>query len=185
MDARVHTKSFEFPRKLHNLGTLFQLGEGVDMDMALLGGFAFVIWFATLTALFGLPQKNTVFFYATVPIALVAVGFRPDPKRARRRRITGWVLRARYALVGHMPIVAGRREGGRADTLPARTRFETDRLASFLARRADARVWDSRGGAPSIPFERGRARRVNVRARLCGGDAMNRIRAKKRSASRV
>lgn len=184
MDARVHTKSFEFPRKLHHLGSFFQLGEGVDMDMAILGTVVFAAWFGMLTALFGLPQKHTVFFYATVPLALVVIGFRPDPKRARRRRVTGWVLRARYALVGHMPIVAGRREGGRADTLPARTRFETDRLASFLARRADARVWDSRGGAPSIPFERGRARRVNVRARLCGGDAMNRIRAK-RSASRV
>lgn len=184
MDARVHTKSFEFPRKLHHLGSFFQLGEGVDMDMAILGTVVFAAWFGMLTALFGLPQKHTVFFYATVPLALVVIGFRPDPKRARRRRVTGWVLRARYALVGHMPIVAGRREGGRADTLPVRTRFETDRLASFLARRADARVWDSRGGAPSIPFERGRARRVNVRARLCGFDAMNRIRAK-RSASRV
>lgn len=184
MDARVHTKSFEFPRKLHHLGNFFQLGEGVDMDMAILGTVVFAAWFGMLTALFGLPQKHTVFFYATVPLALVVIGFRPDPKRARRRRVTGWVLRARYALVGHMPIVAGRREGGRADTLPARTRFETDRLASLLARRADARVWDSRGGAPSIPFERGRAHRVNVRARLCGFDAMNRIRAK-RSASRV
>lgn len=184
MDARVHTKSFEFPRKLHNLGSFFQLGEGVDMDMAILGSIIFAAWFGMLTALFGLPQKHTVFFYATVPLALVVIGFRPDPKRARRRRVTGWVLRARYALVGHMPIVAGRRAGGRADTLPARTRFETDRLVSLLARRADARVWDSRGGAPSIPFERGRARHVNVRTRMYGFDAMNRIRAK-RSTSRV
>ena len=179
MDARIHTKSFEFPRKLHHLGSFFQLGEGVDMDMAILGTVVFAAWFGALTALFGLPQKHTVFFYATVPLALVVIGFRPDPKRARRRRITGWALRARYALVGHMPIVAGRREGGRADTLPARTRFETDRLASFLARRADARVWDSRGGAPSIPFERGRARRVNVRARMYGFETMTRIRKKR------
>ena len=112
-EARIHTRSFEFPRKLYQIGPM-GLKDGLEVDFLKIGGLFLVAWFAALTLLFGLPTQVTFPLYVTIPVVIVYWGFTPDPKHARRRRLVAWMLAARYALVGHIPIVAGKRAGERS-----------------------------------------------------------------------
>ena len=111
-EARIHTRSFEFPRKLYQIGPM-GLKDGLEVDFLKIGGLFLVAWFAALTVVFGLPTQVTFPLYVTIPVVIVYWGFTPDPKHARRRRLVAWILAARDALVGHIPIVAGRRAGER------------------------------------------------------------------------
>mgnify|MGYP001696052081 FL=1 len=90
-EARIHTRSFEFPRKLYQIGPM-GLKDGLEVDFLKIGGLFLVAWFAALTLLFGLPTQATFPLYVTIPVVIVYWGFTPDPKHARRRRLVAWMV---------------------------------------------------------------------------------------------
>ena len=100
------------------------------------------------------PTQVTFPLYVTIPVVIVYWGFTPDPKHARRRRLVAWMLAARYALVGHIPIVAGRRAGERGGVLTTRERID---VAAWWRTRVlhkdDEHLWESatKGRAPPLP----------------------------------
>ena len=57
-EARIHTRSFEFPRKLYQIGPM-GLKDGLEVDFLKIGGLFLVAWFAALTVVFGLPTQVT------------------------------------------------------------------------------------------------------------------------------
>ena len=76
-EARIHTRSFEFPRKLYQIGW-FGLKDGLEVDFLKIGGLFLVAWFAALTLLFGLPTQITFPLYVTIPVVIVGVHPRPQ-----------------------------------------------------------------------------------------------------------
>ena len=83
-EARIHTRSFEFPRKLYQIGW-FGLKDGLEVDFLKIGGLFLVAWFAALTLLFGLPTRVTFPLYVTIPVVIV-----PGGLDARRPLRVGW-----------------------------------------------------------------------------------------------
>lgn len=170
MRGRVLTRSFEFETRQYKLGPLDVVG-GVPRSMITIGAPLTIVWFALLTAVFGLPDRVSIMLYVTLPVSIVVYGFEDDPARERRKKITTWVRRARYALVGHRPITAGRREG--------RVLGWRDRAGWRGLAHAEEGVWATRRDAGEGIDAPGRAIRLDQGARLIGFDAMSALRDKK------
>lgn len=170
MRGRVLTRSFEFETRQYKLGPLDVVG-GVPRSMITIGAPLTIVWFALLTAVFGLPDRVSIMLYVTLPVSIVVYGFEDDPARERRKKITTWVRRARYALVGHRPITAGRRAG--------RVLGWRDRAGWRGLAHAEEGVWATRRDAGEGIDAPGRVIRLDQGARLIGFDAMSALRDKK------
>ena len=175
MRGRVLTRSFEFETRQYKIGPLDIVG-GVPRSMITIGAPLTIVWFALLTAVFGLPGRVSVMLYVTLPVSIVVYGFEDDPARERRKKITTWVRRARYALVGHRPITAGRRAG--------RVLGWRDRAGWRGLAHAEEGVWATRRDAGEGIDAPGRAIRLDQGARLIGFDAMSALRDKKKKGER-
>lgn len=175
-EARIHTRSFEFPRKLYQIGPM-GLKDGLEVDFLKIGGLFLLAWFAALTLLFGLPTQATFPLYVTIPVVIVYWGFTPDPKHARRRRLVAWMLAVRYALVGHIPIVAGRRAGERGGVLTPRERID---VAAWWRTRVlhkdDEHLWESATKGARRPFPAGQPITPRVEVRLYSFEHMQTVR---------
>lgn len=172
MRGRVLTRSFEFETRQYKLGPLDVVG-GVPRSMITIGAPLTIIWFALLTAAFGLPGRVSIMLYVTLPVSIVVYGFEDDPAHERRKKITTWVRRARYALVGHRPITAGRRAG--------RVLGWRDRAGwRGSSAHSEEGVWATRRDAGKGTDAPGRAIRLDQGARLIGFDAMSALRDKKK-----
>ena len=113
----------------------------------------------------------------TIPVVIVYWGFTPDPKHARRRRLVAWMLAARYALVGHIPIVAGRRAGERGGVLTPRERID---VATWWRTRVlhkdDEHLWESTTKGAYRPFPAGQPITPRVEVRLYSFEHMQTVR---------
>ena len=157
------------------------LGEGIPRRALLIGAALISGWFGLLTLVFGLPNQQTLIFYFSLPLIVIFIGLQPSKKVARRRRMTDWLLRARFILYAHEGVKDGRPARLRRDRLRLRERVTFEWLhQTFGARSKD---WDPWAPAASStrPFTAVRPVRTGQRLRLRGFDAMSEIRGKEKT----
>ena len=115
----------------------------------------------------------------TIPVVIVYWGFTPDPKHARRRRLVAWMLAARYALVGHIPIVAGRRAGERGGVLTPRERIDVATWwRTRILHKDDEHLWESATKGSRRPFPAGQPIAPQVVVRLYSFEHMQTVRSR-------
>jgi len=102
------------------------------------------------------------------------------PWWTRRRRVVAWMLAARYALVGHIPIVAGRRAGERGGVLTPRERID---VAAWWRTRVlhkdDEHLWESSTKGSRRPFPAGQPIAPQVVVRLYSFEHMQTVRSRR------
>lgn len=116
--GRTLTKHLNIEARQHEILGL-DLGEGPKRSTMLIGLVAFVLWGVIALALTGPPTPDTLVVYMFPPAFIVGYGIQENPANPRRTRLTAWMLRLRYILTGHRPLIAlGARTATRKETLP-------------------------------------------------------------------
>lgn len=172
MRGRVLTRSFTFETRQHSLFGV-DLGEGFPRRALLIGVLLLAFWFGFLTLLFGLPTPQTLLFYFSLPLIGIWFGLRTSTKVCRRRRMTDWLLHARYVLYAHEGVVNGQRARRRRDRLSLRERLTFQWVRDFFG--STNKDWDPWAPTSSTqrPFEGQRPITTGQRVVLYGFDAMN------------
>lgn len=172
--GRVLTSHMEIEPRQHDLLGL-DLGEGPKRKTLVFGLVSLVVWCALLAPFLGVPTRLTFSLYFLPPIIITIFGIRPSTRTRRRQTLTDWALSARYALLGHRPVIRlGQRRAGRGETLPLMTRWSVLRtLVSGLSPRAQRPPWatperDERRQRRSI----GRPVTLEQKPTLIGSQAM-------------
>ncbi|RTE49064.1 hypothetical protein [Actinobaculum sp. 352] len=175
MTGRVLTRAFSFETRQHSvLG--WDLGEGVPRRPAVICAVIVIVWAGLLTLVVGPPSRRTFIFYVAVPGVIAWFGFSPSGLIPRRRRITMWVLRARYILIGHVGVINGGVTRRRHDLLHVRERITlTWWRRTFGSRARDWDPWTPQAAA-SRPVGPGPTVRIGQGVRVLGFDAMTPLR---------
>ncbi len=115
-EGQTLTRTMGFETRQHELFGI-DLGEGAPRRMLVWGALCCAIWWGLLYLIFGAPLPGAVFFWLAPPVFLAYYGWR-DGRTRRRRKITEWVLTARWLHRGHEPVIAlGRREATGAERM--------------------------------------------------------------------
>lgn len=154
MTGRVLTRSVSFETRQHKIFSI-DLGEGVPRRAFLVGLVLVGVWFALLTAIFGLPTQQTLTVYLTIPTAVVYIGFRPSKANERHYLITRWALKLRYIVSGHRGIVNGRLARRASDKLRLRERIDFSGARVYLTPWKNAAEPWSRAHTDKRPFTAG------------------------------
>lgn len=165
MQGRTMTRALEFETRQFNFMDI-DLGDGIPRTMMIMGGGLLAIWITLLWVLFGPPTQATLLVYFTIPAIVVFFAFQEDPARPRRKRIAGWVHRARYAVRGHRPFVARQLSKNCDDILPVSYRFGIAQAVAALRGRGEVGVWDTSSQAAPHPYTACTPLRVRMKARL-------------------
>lgn len=157
------------------------LGEGFPRRALLIGAALISAWFGLLTLLFGLPNQRTLLIYFSIPLIVIWFGLQPSTKVARRRRMTDWLLRARYVLYSHEGVKNSRPARLRRDRLHLRERVTFEWFHQTFGSRS--KDWDPWTPATSStrPFTGARPVSTGQELRLMGFDAMTQIRDKEKT----
>ena len=180
MRGRVLTRTFSFETRQHSLFGV-DLGEGFPRRALGLGALLLGTWFGLLTLLFGLPNPQTSLFDGSFPILIIFFGLQPSPKVHRRRRMTDWLLHARFLTRSHEGIVNGHPARMRHDRLKLRERFSLDWFHTMFGSRS--KDWDpwAANATSSRPFTAQGSVHTGQSLRLAGFDAMNDLRRKEKT----
>lgn len=189
--GRTLTHHFEIETRQYDLLGI-DLGEGARRRMIIFGAVIVVAWVALLIPFLGVPNKTTTTLYVVPPFVITAFGWRPGKYHERRRRVTEWALAVRYALRAHRPVIGlGSRAADRSEYLSWSERLPLHKMAAVKPGGATPEwaALDAKGERTPIEA-RDRAGAdviVSQRARLIGGDHLQRVRrrtSKKRRAGR-
>ena len=166
-EGQTLTRTMGFETKQHELFGI-DLGDGAPRRMLLWGVLCCIIWWGLLYLIFGSPHPKAMFFWMAPPALMAVYGWR-DGRTRRRRKVTEWVLTARWLHRGHAPVIAlGRHEATRAEGMTWLERLghrfgHDDPLALVIPgraapeRRLDRPAPPARPGAPV-----GRTHRVQL-----------------------
>lgn len=189
-EGRVLTRSMRIESRQHELFGV-DLGEGFPRVAVVVGSLVCLAWVGLLL-LVHLPfSKGTSLIFSLPPFLLMAFGWRPSASHPeRRRRVTEWVLAARWTVKGHLPLIAlGRRAPDRGEQIPFKARV-THRWAADDARsiiqpwRVAAASMHATRQVASMHDGRPRAVRVSARPQLIGLDVAERLATTTRKAGR-
>lgn len=174
MQGRTITKALTFETRQHSLFGV-EFGEGIPRTALVLGGGALTVWAGTLWLLFGPPNRLSVMAYFTMPLVVVFFAFQEDPQRPRRKRVAAWVLRLRYAIRGHRPLVGRELSRSSDDTLPAGYRLGWTQVVSKLRGHGDSGVWDTTSSHDTLTFGPMKPYRVRLVAHIEPGTPNNEV----------
>lgn len=168
MIGRTLTKSFAIETRQHELLGL-DLGEGPPRKLLVIGGGFVIIWFGIATLMFGLPNRATFMFYATIPVLIAVFGFRESSKVSRRRNVVVWWLKARYLFTSYRPLIClGQRRPDRTEVRSVSNRFNFRGILQVLNPTAPpSAIWETDPPHP-VPVGARVSVPINTRVRLLG-----------------
>ncbi|MDN5797200.1 MAG: hypothetical protein L0H79_15800 [Intrasporangium sp.] len=115
-EGQTLTRTMGFETKQHELFGI-DLGDGAPRRMLVWGALCCAIWWGLLYVIFRGFNPMTMFFWLAPPVFLAYYGWR-DGRTHRRRKVTEWVLTARWLRRGSEPVIAlGRRKATRAERM--------------------------------------------------------------------
>lgn len=121
--GRTVSRQLHIESRQHELFGV-DLGEGIPRKVLLIGAIVFVLWAGLVFSITRTFNQQMMFFYCFPPILFMQLGVQESPKNARRWRFTQLILRIRFALVAHRPVIRfGRRAADRHEFLPLTARF--------------------------------------------------------------
>lgn len=174
MIGRVLTRGFEIETRQYDLLKV-DLGEGLNADFVYFGLLPSIAWGVLLSLIFGFPSSSAFMLYFGLPITISYIAFQPDPKRARRKRITGWILAARYLLVGCWPVVNAQRvKPSHNRVAPIQGQTVSRTIAGV--RRQSKGIWETGSDSVEHVIEEGSDIAVNSQARLYSFNSMSTLR---------
>lgn len=142
----TYTDHFRIEGRQHELFGV-DLGEGYPRGAILFAFVAYVVWCLPIFLLAGLPGPNFLSLYIVPPGIVTMLGYRMSPND-RRRNIAVWIIRARYRVFGHRPVICGgRRAASRSEWLPRshrRRSADVDELAELVHAAGPPIVHDAR-----------------------------------------
>lgn len=153
--GRTLTRTIEIEPRQHDLFGM-DLGEGPLRGQLIFGLLVFGLWLGITVPLSFLlgsgPTPNSALLFVAPPAAVVVLGWRKSEENPRRRKVTEWVLAARFVISGHEPIVTLGRNTARYHAVRAR-----DRVAArfgngdLLAVAIPTRMHENRAKKPAKP----------------------------------
>lgn len=175
--ARNYTGAFQLETRQHTLLGI-DLGEGPPRKPLVFGLVVFALWIPLLWVILDGPSRTTATLFILPPALLTWFGAQKAPNNPRRFRFTTWVLAIVFVLRGHLPIISlGRRRSTRAERTPWSQRRDD---YPWNRRPAWERPWSD-----DEPIEeRGKAVRMQMKARLMGNDHVAQVRQRRDETGR-
>lgn len=163
--GRTVSRQLRIESRQHELFGV-DLGEGIPRKVLLVGAVAFVLWAGLVFFVTRKFNQQMMILYFLPPLLFVQLGIQESPKNARRWRLTQLILRIRFAVWAHRPVIRfGRRAADRHEFLPL-----TDRIDGKLGQ-AIARIRPERAKSG----EQQAAVSISPTAWVIGGDALDDI----------
>jgi hypothetical protein len=170
------TKHMAIEPRQHDLWGI-DLGEGPKRFDIAFGAAVFVVWGALMILCFGAPQPASLMLYILPPGLLLKFGTTENKVQERRKNVTQWIIRLRFALVSHRPIVnLGRKEASTVSYLPVSYRFQTQALKHLLFPWQKVPEWHDVGDATDrLDLPVGSPILLRQKGRLYGNDYMGHL----------
>lgn len=163
--GRTVSRQLHIESRQHELFGV-DLGEGIPRKVLLVGAVAFVLWAGLVFFVTRKFNQQMMILYFLPPLLFVQLGIQESPKNPRRWRLTQLILRIRFAVLAHRPVIRfGRRAADRHEFLPL-----TDRIGGKLGQ-AIARIRPQRAESG----EQQAAVSISPTAWVIGGDALDDI----------
>jgi hypothetical protein len=187
--GRTLTPHFHIESRQHELFNV-DLGEGIPRRMFMFGLFVSLTWVLLMVPILGVPNRVTFSIYLMPPVLFAYFAYQDSGRQPRRKNLTQWAIRARYAITGHRPVVAlGGRSAYRSEYLPLSARFPAERLMQFLNPRAPRAEWEASAveadQGETGEIQSGAAIRLDQAAELIGFDYMQDQRHRRQQTRRT
>lgn len=121
-EGQTVSRHLEFETRQHKLGV--DLGEGIPRKTLILGLIIYPLWWVIVFSILHGVNQITAMAYLLPPTLFLWFGTQESDGNMRRMRFTQGMLRVRYGLTNHRPVIrCGRREADRREFVPATVRF--------------------------------------------------------------
>lgn len=164
--GRTVSRQLHIESRQHELFGV-DLGEGIPRKVLFIGAVAFVAWAGLVFSVTRTVNQQMMIIYCLPPLLFVQVGIQESPKNARRWRLTQLILKVRYALWSHRPVIRfGRRAADRHEFLPLTDRIG-GKLGQAIARIRPEHAESGEGQQAAVS--------ISPTAWVIGGDALDDI----------
>lgn len=121
-EGQTVSRHLEFETRQHKLGV--DLGEGIPRKTLILGLIIYPLWWVIVFSILHGVNQITAMAYLLPPTLFLWFGTQESDGNMRRMRFTQGLLRVRYGLTNHRPVIrCGRREADPREFVPATVRF--------------------------------------------------------------
>jgi len=121
-EGQTVSRHLKFETRQHKLGV--DLGEGIPRKTLILGLIIFPLWWVMVFSILHGVNQITGMIYLLPPSMFLWFGTQESDGNLRRMRFTQGLLRVRYGLTNHRPVIrCGRREADPREFVPATVRF--------------------------------------------------------------
>lgn len=121
-EGQTVSRHLKFETRQHKLG--IDLGEGIPRKTLILGLIIFPLWWVMVFSILHGVNQITGMIYLLPPSMFLWFGTQESDGNLRRMRFTQGLLRVRYGLTNHRPVIrCGRREADPREFVPATVRF--------------------------------------------------------------
>jgi hypothetical protein len=121
-EGQTVSRHLKFETRQHKLG--LDLGEGIPRKTLILGLIIFPLWWVMVFSILHGVNQITGMIYLLPPSMFLWFGTQESDGNLRRMRFTQGLLRVRYGLTNHRPVIrCGRREADPREFVPATVRF--------------------------------------------------------------
>ncbi len=121
-EGQTVSRHLKFETRQHKLG--LDLGEGIPRKTLILGLIIFPLWWVIVFSILHGVNQITGIIYLLPPSMFLWFGTQESDGNLRRMRFTQGLLRVRYGLTNHRPVIrCGRREADPREFVPAPVRF--------------------------------------------------------------
>lgn len=121
-EGQTVSQHLNFETRQHKLGV--DLGEGIPRKTLILGLIIYPVWWVIVFSILHGVNQITAMAYLLPPTLFLWFGTQESDGNLRRMRFTQGLLRVRYGLTNHRPVIrCGRREADPREFVPATVRF--------------------------------------------------------------
>lgn len=121
-EGQTVSRHLNFETRQHKLGV--DLGEGIPRKTLILGLIIYPAWWVIVFSILHGVNQITAMAYLLPPTLFLWFGTQESDGNLRRMRFTQGMLRVRYGLTNHRPVIrCGRREADPREFVPATVRF--------------------------------------------------------------
>lgn len=121
-EGQTVSRHLKFETRQHKLG--LDLGEGIPRKTLILGLIIFPLWWVMVFSILHGVNQITGMIYLLPPSMFLWFGTQESDGNLRRMRFTQGLLRVRYGLTNHRPVIrCGRREADPREFVPATVRL--------------------------------------------------------------